>query len=187
VLYSFRSGKPDPHAPIENSSGDEAPHKPKWTLRLTIIVLVLATLGTAFVSETLVGAVEPVTEQLGLTEFFLGIIIIPLVGNVAEHLVAVQVAIKNKMELSMAVSLGSSIQIALLVAPVLVFLALLFDQRLLLVFNTYELVVLIGTAVIAAFIAQDGESNWLEGAMLIAVYIIIALAFLFLPGAVAHT
>ncbi|MBW4437385.1 MAG: calcium/proton exchanger [Pleurocapsa minor GSE-CHR-MK-17-07R] len=187
VVYSFRSGKPDPHAPIAESSGpEEEHHKPKWTVRFTVIVLVLATLGTALVSETLVGAVEPVTEQLGLTEFFLGIIIIPLVGNIAEHLVAVQVAIKNKMELSMAVSLGSSLQIALLVAPLLVFLALLFNQRLLLVFNTYELVVLLGTAIIAAFIAQDGESNWLEGAMLIAVYVIIALAFLFLPAAVAH-
>jgi Ca2+:H+ antiporter len=157
-------------------------HHARWTLPFSIIVLVVATAGTALVSETLVGAVEHVTEALGLTEFFLGIIIIPLVGNVAEHLAAVTVAIKNKMELSMAISLGSSLQIALFVAPVLVFISLIMDKRLLLVFNEFELISLIGAAVIAAFIAQDGESNWLEGAMLLAVYVIIGLAFFFLPA-----
>lgn len=159
-------------------------HAPRWSLRTSIIALVLATVGTAIVSEILIGAVEPVVESLGLTEFFLGIIIIPLVGNIAEHLVAVQVAIKNKMELSLAVSLGSSLQIALFVAPVLVFISLLFGERLLLVFNDFELIALMGTSIIAALIALDGESNWLEGAMLIAVYLIIGLAFFFLPGGV---
>jgi Ca2+:H+ antiporter len=160
-------------------------HTARWTLRFSIIVLILATIGTAIASETLIGAVEPVTQQLGLTEFFLGIIIIPLVGNVAEHLVAVQVALKNKMELSLSVSLGSSLQIALFVAPVLVFVSLLFGQRLLLVFNDFELIALVGSSLIAAFIALDGESNWLEGAMLLAVYLIIALAFFFLPAPAA--
>ncbi len=161
-------------------------HTARWTLQFSIIVLALATVGTALVSEVLIGAVEPVVEQLGLTEFFLGIIIIPLVGNVAEHLVAVQVAIKNKMELSLAVSLGSSLQIALFVAPVLVFVALLFDQRLLLVFTDFELIALFVSALIASLIALDGESNWLEGAMLLALYLIIALAFLLLPETGVH-
>jgi Ca2+:H+ antiporter len=156
-----------------------------------LIVLSLATLGIVLMSEALVGSVEAVTANLGLTEFFIGIILIPLVGNVAEHLVAVQVAYKNKMELSMAVSLGSSLQIALFVAPVLVFISLLVNpaQPLLLVFNNFELVVLVGASALAAFIAQDGESNWLEGAMLLAVYVIIALAFFYLPqvgGAIPH-
>jgi Ca2+:H+ antiporter len=157
-------------------------HAARWSLQFSIIVLIAATVGTAVVSETLVGAVEPVTVALGLSEFFLGIIIIPLVGNVAEHLAAVTVAIKNKMELSLAIALGSSIQVALLVAPLLVFISLLMGQRLLLVFTSFELVALFGASVIAAFIAQDGESNWLEGAMLLAVYLIIGLAFFFLPG-----
>ena len=121
-------------------------------------------------------------EQLGLTEFFLGLIIIPLIGNVAEHLVAVQVALKNKMELSLAVSLGSSLQIALFVAPLLVFISLAFGQRLLLVFNDFELIVLASSSLIAALIALDGESNWLEGAMLLTVYLIVALGFFFLPA-----
>jgi Ca2+:H+ antiporter len=103
------------------------------------------------------------------------------VGDGTEHLVAVQVAYKNKMELSMAIALGSSLQIALFVAPILVFIALLFGQNLLLVFTGYELVAILVAAIIAAFIAQDGESNWLEGAMLLIVYAIIAVAFFFLP------
>lgn len=157
----------------------------RWSLRFALFVLVVATLGTVFMSEILVGAVEHVTESIGLTELFLGIIIVPLVGNVAEHLVAVEVAIKNKMELSLAVSLGSSIQIALFIAPLLVFISLLFPgETLLLVFNQFELIAVIAATFIAAFIASDGESNWLEGAKLLAVYLIIGLAFFFLPAAV---
>ncbi|NWF69427.1 MAG: calcium/proton exchanger [Chloroflexi bacterium] len=158
------------------------PHKARWSLRTAVIVLIAATVGTALLSEVLIGAVEPVTQQLGLTEFFLGIVLIPLVGNIAEHLVAVEVAIKNKMELSLAVSLGSSIQIALFVAPLLVFISLLFNQRLLLVFTDFELIALGGATLVAALIALDGESNWLEGAMLLVVYLISGLAFFFLPA-----
>jgi Ca2+:H+ antiporter len=187
ILYSFTAGKQAAnHHEVEGAGGviseTEPVHEARWSLRLAVILLIAATVGTALVSEALVGAVEPVTAQIGLSEFFVGLILIPLVGNVAEHLVAVQAAIKNKMELSMAISLGSSIQVALFVAPVLVFAALLFGERLLLVFNNFELIALIGAAIIAAFIAQDGESNWLEGAMLLAVYLIIALAFLLLPA-----
>ena len=178
VIYAFTSGSP--------VTRDAAHHETKWTPRFAIGVLIAATLGIVFMSEILVGAVEPVTQQLGLTEFFIGIIIIPLVGNVAEHLVAVQVALKNKMELSLAVSLGSSLQIALFVAPVLVFISLLMGgETLLLVFNSFELVAVTAASLVAAFIALDGESNWLEGAMLLAVYLMIALAFYFLPAVTA--
>jgi Ca2+:H+ antiporter len=197
LVYSFTAKTPkessqggdDPHPhmqeKVDTSREPAEVHPVKWTMRTSLIVLALATVGTAFVSETLIGAVEPVVASLGITEFFLGLIIIPLVGNVAEHLVAVQVAMKNKMELSMAVALGSSLQIALFVAPVLVFISLLFGQRLLLVFTSYELLALVVSAFIATFIALDGESNWFEGAMLLAVYLIFALAFFFLPGASA--
>lgn len=160
-----------------------AVHHARWSVRTALAVLVAATVGIVFLSEVLVGAVESVTEVLGLTEFFIGIIIIPLVGNIAEHLVAVEVAIKNNMELSLGVSLGSSLQIALFVAPVLVFISLLFGETLLLVYNTFELVALAAASIIAAFIALDGESNWLEGAMLLAVYAILAIAFFYLPAA----
>lgn len=181
VWYAFRQGDP-----VTREPAAEEIHHAKWSVRKSLIILGLSTLGIVIMSEVLVGAVEHVTETLGLTEFFIGIIIIPLVGNVAEHLVAVQVAIKNKMELSMAVSLGSSLQIALFVAPVLVFISLLMGgETLLLVFNNFELIALVAASLIAALIAQDGESTWLEGAMLLAVYIIIAIAFFFLPASVA--
>jgi Ca2+:H+ antiporter len=118
---------------------------------------------------------------LGVTEFFLGIILVPLVGNVAEHVVGVQAATKNRMELSLAISLGSSLQIALFVAPFLVFTGLLMGNPITLVFNQFELIALVGGVLIAALIALDGESNWLEGAQLLVVYAIIGMAFFFLP------
>lgn len=175
VLYSFRQGQTGSH-------GTEEHHEPKWDVRTSVGFLVVATLGIVFMSEVLVGAVEHVTETLELSEIFLGVIIVPLVGNVAEHLVAVQVALKNKMELSLAVSIGSSLQIALFVAPVLVFISLLFDDTLLLVFNNFELIALTAASLITAFVAQDGESNWFEGAMLLGVYLILGLGFFFLPA-----
>jgi Ca2+:H+ antiporter len=136
----------------------------------------------AWLSEILVGVVEPVVTQLGITEFFLGIILVPIVGNVAEHLVGVQAALKNRMELSLAISLGSSLQIALFVAPLLVFISLLMGNPLTLIFNQFELIALVGGALIAALVALDGESNWLEGAQLLVVYAIIGMAFFFLPA-----
>jgi Ca2+:H+ antiporter len=157
-------------------------HEARWSVPVALGVLAVVTVGVAVVSEILVGVVEPVVTSIGLTEFFLGIVIIPLVGNVAEHLVAVEVALKDDMELSLAISLGSSLQVALFVAPLLVFISLLFGQTLLLVFTPFELIALFSASLVAALIALDGESNWLEGAQLLAVYLIIALAFYFLPA-----
>jgi hypothetical protein len=102
---------------------------------------------------------------------------IPIVGNVAEHLVAVEVALKNKMDLSLEIALASSLQIALFVAPVLVFVSLLFGQYLNLVFNQFELLALIGAVVISALVASDGETNWLEGAQRLGAYLILGVAF----------
>ena len=151
-------------------------------MRTSGIVLVLATLATVWMSETLVHEVEAVTASLGLSEFFIGLILIPLIGNVAEHLVAVQVAIKNQMDLSLEIALGSSLQIAIFVAPVLVFVALGFGQYLNLVFNQFEVVALIAAVLVANLVAADGETNWLEGAQLIAVYIVLGVAFYFIPA-----
>jgi Ca2+:H+ antiporter len=178
ILFSFRG----------TSTQDELvqahDHQPSWSKQLAIGVLVGATLAIVVLSEILVGAVEPVVEELGISEFFLGIILIPLVGNVAEHVVAVQVALKNKMELSLSISLGSSLQIALFVTPILVFASLLIDSSnpLQLTFDQFEIAAMFGASLIAALIALDGESNWLEGVQLLGVYIIIALAFFFLPS-----
>ena len=154
---------------------------PAWSIRKALIILAFATAGVAYLSEMLVGSVEPVVASLGISEFFLGIILIPIVGNVAEHMVAVKVAIQNQMDLSVEIVMSSSLQIALFVAPVLVFVSLLFGQPLQLIFNQFELIALIVAVLVAALAASDGESNWLEGAELLAVYLILALAFFLLP------
>ncbi len=177
ILYSLRNSP--------EHTAHESSHAPTWSTRQAAGVLALATVGIVIMSEFLVGSVEPVVEQLGWTEFFVGIIIVPIIGNVAEHLVAVQVAVRDQMDLSMTISLGSSLQIALFVTPVLVFVSLLFQNKLLLVFNVYELIALSAASFITALVALDGESNWFEGAMLLAIYLILALAFFVLPGTVA--
>jgi Ca2+:H+ antiporter len=123
-----------------------------------------------------------VVTQLSWTEFFLGIVVIPIVGNVAEHVVAVQVALKNQMDLSLEISVGSSLQVALFVAPVIVFASLAMGNPVTLVFDAFELIALVAASFIAALAALDGESNWLEGAQLLVVYAIVAMAFFFLPA-----
>jgi Ca2+:H+ antiporter len=146
-------------------------------------ILAASTLAIVFMSEFLVGVVEPVAFQLGVRELFLGVILIPLVGNVAEHLVGVQAAIKNQMDLSMTISLGSSMQIALFVAPLLVFISLFIGpdgRELTLFFSLFEVIVLGLSVLIASFISLDGESNWLEGAMLLAVYVIAGVGFFYI-------
>ncbi len=160
----------------------KADHRGGWSVRRSALLLLLATGLIAWLSEILVGAVEHTVAALGVSEFFIGIIVVPLVGNVAEHAVAVRTAWKNKMELSLAVSLGSSLQIALFVAPLLVFISLAMGHPLTLVFNQFEIIALAGAAIIASMVANDGESNWMEGAQLLTVYTILAMAFLFLGG-----
>jgi Ca2+:H+ antiporter len=153
------------------------------TVRSAVLLLIGATALIALMSEILVGAVEPMTAQLGISELFVGIILVPIIGNIAEHVVAIEVALKNKMDLSLGIAIGSSLQIALFVAPLLVFIALLFGQYLTLEFTSFELVALLSSCIIAAVVSMDGRSNWLEGALLIGLYIIVAIAFFFLPVA----
>jgi Ca2+:H+ antiporter len=176
IVFSFRQ------VGAREEGSHVAVHPMRWSVPAAAGVLAATTLFIAWLSEVLVGAVEPVVQELGISEFFLGVILIPLVGNVAEHLVAVQAAAKNQMELSLAIALGSSLQIALFVAPVLVFISLGLGNPLQLTFNRFEVSALIGAALIAALISLDGESNWLEGVQLIGVYLIIGLAFFFLPA-----
>ena len=187
VLYSLRISN---HEKKSNKLADaplaymptQKGHHVGWTVRKSVIVLALATLGVVVLSEMLVGAVEHVVESIGLSEFFLGIILIPIVGNVAEHLVAVQVASRNQMDLSVEIAISSSLQIALFVAPLLVFISLMMGHPLTLIFNPFELVALGAGVLIAALVSTDGESNWLEGATLLAVYLILGIAFFLLPA-----
>ena len=154
-------------------------HEPQFGRVASLMVLLVATIAVAYTSEAFVGAIEPMTEEIGLSELFVGVIIVPVVGNIAEHIVGVQIAYKNQMDFSMGISLGSSIQVALLVTPILVFLGPFLGHPLRLVFTPLELGALAAAVIITGFVALDGRSNWLEGAMLVGVYLISALAFFF--------
>jgi Ca2+:H+ antiporter len=178
MIYTLKSKAGDPIT-------REAAHEPAVSVRSAVILLVVATALIALMSEFLVGAVEPMTAQFGISELFVGIILVPIIGNIAEHVVAIEVAMKNKMDLSLGIAVGSSLQIALFVAPLLVFIALLFGQYLTLEFTSFELVALLSSCIIAAMVSMDGRSNWLEGALLIGLYVIVAIAFFFLPVAQA--
>ncbi len=173
LLYSLKFEG----APLSHKTTEKIIHKPAWSIRKALIILALATVGVVISSELLIQSVEPVMTGLGISEFFIGIIFIPLIGNVAEHLVAVQVAARNQMDLSVEIAVSSSLQIALFVAPVLVFISLIFGNPLQLIFNELELVALIAGVLITAFVSEDGESNWLEGAVLLTIYFILALGF----------
>ena len=184
VIYAFGlfySLKVSPSPITHASTVQNGNHTGGWTIPVSLGVLAVATVGVVVLSEILVGAVEPVVEDLGISEFFLGIILIPVVGNAAEHLVAVQVALRNKMELSVEIALSSSLQIALFVAPLLVFISLALGHPLTLVFNQFELLALLGGVIIAVLVASDGEFNWLEGIALLGVYLILGIAFFLLP------
>lgn len=176
LVYSFKHNQPAGVVP------QVAVHKPEWSKRDSLIVLTAATLGVVLMSELLVGEVDHVTATLGLSEFFIGIILIPIVGNVAEHFVAVQTAARNHMELSVEIAVSSSLQIALFVAPVLVFLSLAMGNPMTLIFNQFELIALACAIIITAMVSADGESNWLEGLSLVVVYVTLGLAFFLMPG-----
>lgn len=172
LVYYFRS----PEGGIATGEG----HAPFGKVA-SFVLLLGATAAVAYVSEAFVDAIEPMTEEIGLSELFVGVILVPIVGNIAEHIVGVQIAYKNNMDFSMAISMGSSIQVALLVTPILVFLGPLLGHPLNLTFTTLELGALAAAVLVTGFIALDGKSNWLEGAMLVGVYIIAAIAFFFTP------
>ncbi|HEY9854345.1 MAG TPA: calcium/proton exchanger [Stenomitos sp.] len=165
----------------DGSSHGEGVEEPKLSMPKAIALLLVATGLVALESEFLVGSIEAVTHQWGLSELFIGVILIPLIGNAAEHLTSVTVAMKNKMDLSLGIAVGSSLQIALLVAPILVLVGWAIGQPLTLHFNLFEVVAIAAAVAIANLIALDGESNWFEGAQLLGTYLIVGLAFFFHP------
>ena len=160
---------------------EDEQQQPEFGKVASLALLLGTTAAVAYVSEAFVETIEPLVEVIGISELFIGVILVPIIGNVAEHVVSVQIAYKDKMDFSMAISLGSSLQVALLVTPILVFLGPLLGHPLDLVFTPLELASLGAAVIVTAFIALDGESNWLEGAMLCGVYTIAALAFFFSP------
>ena len=168
-----------------SDKGAAAKHGPDWGRRTALVVLVAATAGVAAMSEFLVGALEPAAHVLGWNDVFVGVIVVAVVGNAAEHSTAVTAAVKNRMDLSVTIAVGSSLQVALFVAPVLVFASLVpgMGPPLDLHFTPMEVIAVAASVGVLALVSHDGESHWLEGALLLAVYLIFALAFYHLPPA----
>jgi Ca2+:H+ antiporter len=152
-----------------------------WPLKKSVGLLVFAAALIGYESEILVGSVNQTAEMLGLNKVFIGLIIVSIVGNAAEHATAVVLALKNKMDLSMNIAIGSSTQIAMFVAPVLVLCSLWLGHPMTFLFSITELTAIAFSVLIVAFIAGDGKCHWLEGAQMLAAYAIISMAFLFLP------
>jgi Ca2+:H+ antiporter len=160
------------HTPTEEEQA-------QWSARAAVLVLLAATALVALESELLVGALEPALEDLGLTKFFVGLILIPIVGNAAEHSSAVLFAWRNKVDVTLEVAIGSSTQVALFVAPALVFISLAVGHPMDFIFTTFEVAAVGLSTLIVALISLDGRSNWLEGAQLIGAYAIMAISFFF--------
>ena len=173
LVFYFRTPE------VAHVSGHE-PTGPHWPGRLAMLLLLLSTGAVAVMSDVFVGTLDAVISDVGISAVFLGLIIVPLVGNIAENIVGIKIAYQNDMDFSMLVSLGSSLQIALGVAPALVFISLLTPHHFDLLFPVIQVVSLAAAVFITALIASDGESNWLEGAQLMAVYGIIATAVWYL-------
>jgi Ca2+:H+ antiporter len=158
------------------------PGNPCWSVTRAVGVLAISTAFIAWMSEILVGSVEAAAASAGMTRFFVGVIVVAIVGNAAEHSTAILVALKDRMDLTLGVSIGSSLQIALFVAPVVVLVSHFVGPRPMnLVFSPAEVMAIVFSVLLVSQIAGDGESHWLEGAQLLAVYIIMGIVFFFLP------
>ncbi|MBX6315037.1 MAG: calcium/proton exchanger [Isosphaeraceae bacterium] len=178
LLFSLVTHKdlynPGAESPVDEREG-------AWGVSKATLILLAAAGLVAWMSEVLVGAIEPTGAALGLSGVFMGVIVVAIVGNAAEHSTAVWMAMKNQMDLAVGIALGSALQIALLIAPVLVLASYLRGQPMDLLFSTLEVVAVILAVIIARMVAEDGESNWIEGVMLLMLYAILGLAFYFLP------
>jgi len=157
-------------------------HPPKLSSAAALILLALGTLLTTVEAEILVRGLEPAMKQFGMSELFAGVIVVALVGNAAEHYSAISAAMKNDMTLALEISVGSSAQIALMVAPLLVLIAPFLGQPISLVFNPFEMAAIGLSVGTVALVGMDGESNWLEGLQLLGLYVILGAAFYVIPG-----
>ena len=153
----------------------------QWSRGKAITILLISTAVVALLSEFLVGTIENVRDSVGLTEVFVGVIVVAIVGNAAEHSAAILMAMKDKMDLSVGIAIGSSLQIALFVAPVLIFLSYLFGRPMNLEFTMPEVVAVVASVYILFQISGDGETNWIEGIQLLSVYVILGILFFYLP------
>ena len=153
---------------------------PEWTKRKSIWVLLLSTVAVAFVSERLVQTFETIGDKFGWTELFIGVIIVAIIGNAAEHFSAITMAMKNKLDVTVEIAVGSTLQVAMFVAPVLVLVSLFMPEPMPLVFTVPELVAMITATLLVINLSNDGESNWFEGLILFAAYLIMGIGFFLL-------
>jgi Ca2+:H+ antiporter len=171
LIFSLRTHRSLFNPPYEEAAAG-------WSVRRGVTALAIAGILVGIMSEVLVGSISEAAESIGLSEFFIGAIVVAIVGNAAEHWVAVLVAAKDKMDLAVNIAIGSSTQIALFVAPVLVLASFVFgDHPMALVFNGFELAAIVLAVLIADRVTAEGESNWFEGVQLLAVYLVVALSF----------
>ncbi|HLO01893.1 MAG TPA: calcium/proton exchanger [Symbiobacteriaceae bacterium] len=176
LFFSFKT-----HAHLFHTAGGHD-EKAEWSKGKAYGILALATVGVVLMSETLVGSIEPVLHTLGWSELFVGVVVVALVGNAAEHSSAIVMARQNRMDVAVEIAIGSTTQIALFVAPVAVFASWLFGKPMSLEFIPAELVAILVSVLTVNQVARDGETNWLEGVMLLAAYLIMAAAFYFVPA-----
>jgi Ca2+:H+ antiporter len=175
LLFSLRTHR-DLFNPVHEEEDDEG--RFGWSVRHSVMMLAIAGIAVGVMSEILVGSISEASESVGLSEFFIGVIVVAIVGNAAEHWVAVLVAMKNKMDLAVNIAIGSAAQIALFVGPVLVLASFVIGPGpMALVFNGFELGAVLMAILIANIVVRDGESNWFEGAQLLAFYAILGIAF----------
>lgn len=169
------------HRGVYQSTNENTEHAeeevPEWSKFKAITVLALATVAVAYVSENLVHTFSAVGAKFGWTELFIGVVIVAIVGNAAEHASAVIMAYKNKMDIAVEIAIGSTLQIAMFVAPLLVLISLMFPTSMALVFTMPELITMVTATLLMIIISNDGETNWFEGATLLAAYLIMGIGF----------
>jgi Ca2+:H+ antiporter len=176
LLFSLKSHRRVFNPYAEREEDEEGAH---WSMRRAVITLAVAAVLVGLMSEILVGSISEASESIGLSEFFVGVFVVAIVGNAAEHWVAVLVAAKDKMDLAVNIAIGSSAQIALFVAPVLVVLSFIVGPNPMALVFGYELGALLFAVLIANFVTQEGETNWFEGVQLLALYAVLGLVFFF--------
>lgn len=178
LIYSMITHKSflEDHADTQAAHGEV----PTWSKGRSILFLIVATVMVAFVSEWLVGTLHTFTADYGMSELFVGAFIVAIIGNAAEHSAAIMLAMKNKMGAAVEIAVGSSLQIALFVAPVLVFVSLLFTEQMDLIFTTVEIAAIAVAALITTSVSRDGSTTWYEGKLLLLVYIMLGVAFYFI-------
>ena len=182
LAFSLRT-----HKDLFRGAGEREGTERQWSRSKAVIILLIATAFVALLSEFLVGTIESVRDSVGLTEVFVGVIVVAIVGNAAEHSTAILMAMKDKMDLSFGIAIGSSLQIALFVAPVLIFLSYAFGRPMDLEFTLPEVVAVVVSVYILFQISSDGETNWIEGIQLLSLYLILGILFFYLPAGTHRT